>query len=81
MVDWNQLLMATLGHNIRELRKSRNWTQAALAEKLDVTRVTIARIELGVTMPDWSFVCRAADEFEVTTEYLRKPQKKVAVSA
>ena len=64
--------MAPLGKNLRLLRKSRKWTQQTLAAKLKVSRVSIARIELGMTKADFAFVCKAADLFGVPTDDLRK---------
>ncbi|MFT4179271.1 MAG: helix-turn-helix transcriptional regulator [Thermomonas sp.] len=40
-----------MGANIAERRKLRGWTQAALAERLDVDAETISRFERGATLP------------------------------
>lgn len=42
----------TLGEKIQKLRKQRGLSQEALAEKVTVTRQTISKWELGVSMPD-----------------------------
>ncbi|MCX4275584.1 MAG: helix-turn-helix transcriptional regulator [Candidatus Gastranaerophilales bacterium] len=44
-------LRALLGRNIKRLRKFRKWTQAELAEKINVEPVSIARIETGINFP------------------------------
>ncbi len=43
---------------IAELRGRKHWTQTDLAERLGVTRVTVARWETGQRTPD-RFVLRA----------------------
>ena len=40
----------TLGEKIQKLRKQRGLSQEALAEKVTVTRQTIAKWELGVSL-------------------------------
>jgi len=44
-------LKKTIGQNIKRLRKLKKWTQAELAEKVDLEPVTIARIETGMNLP------------------------------
>lgn len=41
---------ADIGQAIRSLRKRRGWTQADLAEWLDVHRVTVSKLERGGTV-------------------------------
>ena len=41
-----------LGEKILELRKKMNFSQEELAEKVNVTRQTISKWELGETCPD-----------------------------
>ena len=41
-----------LGEKILELRKKMNFSQEELAEKVNVTRQTISKLELGETCPD-----------------------------
>lgn len=38
---------AAIAHKVRELRKSRGWTQARLAEKLDLSQGRLSEIERG----------------------------------
>lgn len=40
-----------LGGRVAALRKSRRWTQAALAERVGVDTETISRFERGATLP------------------------------
>lgn len=44
-------LAQRLGTSIAGLRKSRNWTQSDLAERVGVDTETISRFERGVTLP------------------------------
>ncbi|QIL71362.1 helix-turn-helix transcriptional regulator [Diaphorobacter sp. HDW4B] len=44
-------LAELLGVRIAELRKSRQWTQAQLAERIEVEPETISRFERGATVP------------------------------
>ncbi|QMV71413.1 helix-turn-helix transcriptional regulator [Comamonas piscis] len=44
-------LAQLLGQRIAELRKSRQWTQAQLAERLQVEPETISRFERGASVP------------------------------
>ena len=41
-----------IGSFIKELRKEKDLTQEQLAEKLNVTRQTISKWELGLTTPE-----------------------------
>jgi transcriptional regulator with XRE-family HTH domain len=40
-----------LGKNLANIRKSRGWTQAALAERLGMEPESISRFERGATLP------------------------------
>lgn len=48
---------------IRELRDARGWSQAALAERLDVSRQTVNAIETGKYDPSLPLAFRIAREF------------------
>ena len=65
--------------NIRELRKAYNLSQAALAEKLDVTAKTISRLENGQMMISDQIADRIWDVFgvEIAGGEEKKPVKKV----
>ena len=40
----------TIGKNIREARRRKEWTQAALAERLAVTESAVSQWEIGVSL-------------------------------
>ncbi len=60
----------TIAKNIAKLRKSRNMTQSALAEKLNYSDKAISRWEHAETLPDIDTLCKLCEIFGVTFEYL-----------
>ncbi len=57
--------MTTLGENIIRLRKSKNWSQLELANKLHVTRQAISNWERNKTTPDIETLEKLGEFFEV----------------
>jgi len=55
---------------LRSLRKEKKLTQAKLAEKIGVSKVTISEYESGDKTPKVSVLQNIADYFEVSTDYL-----------
>jgi transcriptional regulator with XRE-family HTH domain len=55
---------------IKTLRERRDWTQAELAEKVGVSRVTIGRIEIGYARPSLDLLERLAAVFKVKVSRL-----------
>jgi putative transcriptional regulator len=55
-------------NTIRELRASRGWSQAALADLLDVSRQTINAIETGRYDPSLPLAFAIARVFETSIE-------------
>ena len=53
------------GIRIRRLREKRGWTQEMLADKVAVSRVTIARIEIGNRRPSLELLERIAKTLKV----------------
>ena len=45
-----------IGKRIKELRKSKNWTQEQFAEKLDIDQRSLSAIECGVNFPTKNFI-------------------------
>ena len=73
-----------LGENIRRLRRSRDWTQDELADRLGTTSQSVSRWENGTTYPDMELLPELADLFAVTMDALlgtdhMKEDKKVKV--
>ena len=55
---------------IKELRKQNNKTQQEIAEFLNMTQVTYGRYELGVHEPTLETLCKLANYYGVTVDYL-----------
>ena len=54
-----------LGKKIRNLRKSRDWTQEQLSEKLGINSKSVLRIESGKTFPTIQNLEKLAEIFDV----------------
>ena len=59
-----------IDQNLRVLRKKFHLTQEELAEKLNISRQTLAKWETGVSMPDVNACMRMADFFQIPLEDL-----------
>lgn len=59
-----------LGARLKALRKAKNLTQKELAEKINVTHVSISGYENGNRTPDTETLQALADFFNVSTDYL-----------
>jgi putative transcriptional regulator len=55
-------------NRLRDLRAERGWSQADLAEKLDVSRQTVNAIETGKYDPSLPLAFKIADLFEMKIE-------------
>ena len=55
---------------VRELRKSRNETQKAVAEALGVSVNQISEMETGTKITSWPKLCLLCDYFNVSADYL-----------
>lgn len=63
-------------NRMRELRADLGWSQAALAERLDVSRQTVNAIETGRYDPSLPLAFRIAEVFDTTIESIFEPGKK-----
>lgn len=50
--------------NLKAMRKAKGYTQEELAIKLNVTRQTISKWEIGLSVPDVDFLFKIADVLE-----------------
>ncbi len=57
-----------MDNRLRELREQMGWSQAALAERLDVSRQTINALETGKYDPSLPLAFRIAKLFEEPIE-------------
>ena len=62
--------MTQFGERLAALRKQRDMSQEALAEKLGLTRQTISKWETGASTPDLGLLVRLAEVFGVSTDSL-----------
>ncbi len=60
----------TLGERVRELRKDAGLTQLQLSEKIYISESYIALIEADKRNPSMDIVCKLADCFCVSSDYL-----------
>lgn len=59
----------TFGEKLQKLRKSNNFSQEQLAEKLGVSRQAISKWEMG-TLPDIENIVRISQYFDCSLDYL-----------
>ena len=62
-----------MNNRLRELRAARRWSQADLADRLDVSRQTVNAIETGRHDPSLPLAFRIAEVFEERIESLFFP--------
>ncbi len=60
--------LITMKNRIKALRAERNWTQADLAQKLDVSRNSVNAIETGKYDPSLPLAFRIAELFGLRIE-------------
>jgi len=63
-------VMAAIHDNIRQLRKSRGWTQAELAQKLGTSQMVITSYETGNKTPPVGRLPELATLFDISIETL-----------
>jgi putative transcriptional regulator len=63
-----------MNNRVRELRSARGWSQADLAEHLDVSRQTVNAIETGKYDPSLPLAFRIARLFRMTIEAIFDPE-------
>jgi repressor LexA len=66
----------TIGHQIAILRMERQWTQAQLAEAIGTDQGTVSHYEAGSKRPSYEKLCKIADVFGVSLDYLFKRQEQ-----
>lgn len=62
--------MLGLGKKVRQLRESREWSQAELAKRAGVTKSAISTYELDMRTPSADVVYAFAKAFGVSSDYL-----------
>ena len=59
-----------LTDKLKELRKENEWTQKELADRLQITRASVASWETNRAEPSLTDLCRIAALFDESTDYL-----------
>jgi transcriptional regulator with XRE-family HTH domain len=67
-----QAIKATLGKNIKFLRNRKEFSQATLAEKADISSIFLSTIERGVKYPKPDILARIANALDVEVHELFK---------
>lgn len=62
-------------NRLRELRAARDWTQADLAERLEVSRQTVNALETGKYDPSITLAFRIAKLFRMQIESIFEPEE------
>lgn len=63
-------IKTVIANNIAELRKSRSWTQAELAGRLNYSDKAVSKWERAESLPDITVLKKIAELFFVTVDYL-----------
>ncbi|WP_321419022.1 helix-turn-helix transcriptional regulator [uncultured Desulfobacter sp.] len=63
-------LRKSFGVRIKELRKSKKWTQKELANKLDVRFPQLNKYECGLHTPPMDKLIKMSEVFDTTIDYL-----------
>lgn len=58
------------GNRLKSLRTAHNIPQWKLAQILEIDRTTVTNYETGKRMPDVVLLCKIADYFNVSVDYL-----------
>lgn len=69
-----------INEKIYNLRKEHNLSQEELADKLNVSRQTISKWELGESCPDFDKIVPLCEVFNITTEELLRDKKEIVQS-
>jgi putative transcriptional regulator len=64
-----------MNNHVRVLRSDRNWSQADLAERLDVSRQTVNAIETGKYDPSLPLAFKIARLFGQAIETIFEPEE------
>ena len=59
-----------IGNKITELRKAQNWSQAELADRIQLSRVIVGRYERNEAAPSIDIAKKIADVFDISLDYL-----------
>ena len=61
----NNLFKMSIGNNIKQIRELKNYSQEYIAQELEISQASYARIESGTTVPKIDRLQRIAEILEV----------------
>lgn len=73
------MLSADFPAKLRDLRKSRGWSQGQLAQKIGADLQRVSKYERGVIWPTMELMVAIAKAFDVTVDFLIRDDKNTAV--
>ena len=76
----NEELAIFVGNKIRELRKSRGWTQSDLASKLNTTKGTISNYEKAYRSPKKDMIFAISEVFGVSINDIFPPMDSIEIN-
>ncbi len=74
------VLSADFPFKLKELRKSKGWSQGQLAQKIDADLQRISKYERGVIWPTMELMVKIAKVFEVSIDFLIRDDQNTAVT-
>lgn len=74
------VLSADFPAKLKELRKSRGWSQGQLAKKIDADLQRISKYERGVIWPTMELMVKLAKVFDVSIDFLIRNDQNTAVT-
>ena len=66
----------TFSEKLMQLRRQKGWSQEELGEKLDVTRQTVSKWELGSTTPEMEKLIAMSELFGISIDELVKDRRR-----
>lgn len=79
--DLRNDLRSTIGRNVAHYRQAAGWTQAELADRLHIHRISVSRLETGDYLPSLELAFLIADLFRIAADDLRTLRTAPAKSA
>ena len=64
------IIMQDFAQKLKQLRKSKNYSQQVLADKLSVTKSLISSYEQDLRLPSLDMLIKLSNEFGVSTDFL-----------
>ena len=64
------IIMQDFAKKLKQLRKSKNYSQQVLADKLSVTKSLISSYEQDLRLPSLDMLIKLSNEFGVSTDFL-----------